>query len=274
MNEIPSHLYHYTSIETLALILKYKTIRFARLDLVDDPEEAETKDFGVFGRFCFSSCWTSRDEESIPMWKMYSNDLKGVRIKLPVFPLKEYSMCESTAKRRNSNVATTTKIENSSNAFYSYINPDLLSVNNFTVIPMQENILKKVIYTDEDNLIYPKVYTESGLNKSIDLKDLGVYKRKYWEFQQEYRYLFFVSPWGQEDMLNATVETLIKLFERFNYTDLPQKYLDLELDEEKFKDMTITLGPKTNEAEKVILDLLVDRFNPTAKIEQSRVKIR
>lgn len=30
-------LYHYTSIETLALILKHKTIRFSRLDRVDDP---------------------------------------------------------------------------------------------------------------------------------------------------------------------------------------------------------------------------------------------
>ena len=29
-------IYHYTSIETLALILKYKTIRFNRLDQVDD----------------------------------------------------------------------------------------------------------------------------------------------------------------------------------------------------------------------------------------------
>ena len=33
-------IYHYTSIETLALILKNKTIRFNRLDHVDDVDEA------------------------------------------------------------------------------------------------------------------------------------------------------------------------------------------------------------------------------------------
>lgn len=32
-------LYHYITIDTLALILKNKTIRFARLDKVDDLEE-------------------------------------------------------------------------------------------------------------------------------------------------------------------------------------------------------------------------------------------
>ena len=32
-------LYHYTSLETLALILKNRTIMFNRLDKVDDVEE-------------------------------------------------------------------------------------------------------------------------------------------------------------------------------------------------------------------------------------------
>lgn len=32
-------LYHYTTIDTLALILKNRTIRFNRLDKVDDLEE-------------------------------------------------------------------------------------------------------------------------------------------------------------------------------------------------------------------------------------------
>jgi hypothetical protein len=32
-------IYHYTGIETLALILKTKRIRFSRFDTVDDSEE-------------------------------------------------------------------------------------------------------------------------------------------------------------------------------------------------------------------------------------------
>ncbi len=53
MNE---YLYHYTSIETLALILKNRTIRFNNLLNVDDPEEAETKDLGLSGKHCLVSC--------------------------------------------------------------------------------------------------------------------------------------------------------------------------------------------------------------------------
>ncbi len=40
-------IHHYTSIENLALILKNKTIRFTRLDKVDDSEEAATA-LGLF----------------------------------------------------------------------------------------------------------------------------------------------------------------------------------------------------------------------------------
>lgn len=45
-------LYHYTSLDTLALILKNKTIMFNRLDRVDDIEERTIESNGVyFGRF-------------------------------------------------------------------------------------------------------------------------------------------------------------------------------------------------------------------------------
>ena len=38
------YLYHYTSIETLLLILKNKTLAFNSLINVDDLEECESKD--------------------------------------------------------------------------------------------------------------------------------------------------------------------------------------------------------------------------------------
>lgn len=40
----PEYLYHYTSIDNLALILKNKTIRFNSLINVDDPDEIKTID--------------------------------------------------------------------------------------------------------------------------------------------------------------------------------------------------------------------------------------
>lgn len=77
-------LYHYTSLATFALILTTKSIKFNRLDLVDDPDESL---FGYgdsdmkLNSSSFVSCWTEDKVENIALWKMYT-DLKGVRIGL------------------------------------------------------------------------------------------------------------------------------------------------------------------------------------------------
>ena len=46
-------IYHYTSIETLALILQNKTLRFNNAKFVDDPTEAITKDYGSMQDYVF-----------------------------------------------------------------------------------------------------------------------------------------------------------------------------------------------------------------------------
>ena len=52
-------IHQYTSIDSLALILKNKTIRFKRLDKMDDIEEAALSNAGIhLGGFMFVSCWT------------------------------------------------------------------------------------------------------------------------------------------------------------------------------------------------------------------------
>ena len=66
-------LYHYTNIETLALILSNHTFRFRSLDQMDDLQEKETSDLKNVGQFCFISSWTDDSTESIPMWNMYSS---------------------------------------------------------------------------------------------------------------------------------------------------------------------------------------------------------
>lgn len=76
-------LYHYTSIENLALILKNQTIRFTRLDCVDDVEESAVYENTVpMAKYTFVSCWTENEEESIPLWNMYTPQMRGVRIKM------------------------------------------------------------------------------------------------------------------------------------------------------------------------------------------------
>ena len=42
--EAPAVLYHYASLDTLALILHNRTFRISRLDMVDDPQEQRSVD--------------------------------------------------------------------------------------------------------------------------------------------------------------------------------------------------------------------------------------
>jgi len=80
---IPKYLYHYTSIENLALILGNRTLRFSRTDLVNDLEEINITDLPEIKKAVYISCWTASEKESIPLWNLYASKAKGVRIKLP-----------------------------------------------------------------------------------------------------------------------------------------------------------------------------------------------
>lgn len=250
------YLYHHTSLETLALILKHKTIRFSRLDLVDDPEEIITEDYGNLGRFMYVSCWTDSKEESIPMWKMYSDDLKGVRIKLPKFPFKEYTIAQP---KHNSKLIT-------------YINPQLLGFHdNYIIPPYYDNLLIDIIYTDDIKLLFPQI-TKPEL--SLDFSSLGKYKRTVWKFQKEKRYIFFAYPWGQEEILNRINQgEYLPPLDKLKNGALNNRHIDFTIDNDKFKEMEIVLGPKSTEADKIIVNLLVKEFNPEAIIMKSVIKI-
>lgn len=88
MKAEPQVLYHYTSLDTLALILTNKSTCFNTLLNVDDIDEAETSDLGQFGKYVYVSCWTDEAAESIAMWQLYTPNMHGVRIQLPVYPFK------------------------------------------------------------------------------------------------------------------------------------------------------------------------------------------
>jgi hypothetical protein len=88
-------IYHYTSIKALALILKTRRIRFSRLDTVDDPEEYQFVENNMQpAKYTFVSCWTRNELESIPQWRLYGDELHGVRIGMEerMFPLS-HSEC-------------------------------------------------------------------------------------------------------------------------------------------------------------------------------------
>lgn len=270
-------LYHYTSIETLALILKHKTICFNNLLNVDDIEEAETKDLGNFGKYFNVSCWTEDKEESIPLWNLYTPNMKGVRIGLPRFPFKKYYF-------KAGKFGLTSDIE-------TYINLESVYNEDKGSIIANMPILLKVEYTNDEEKIYPKVrecnnlpllreVIKTGningydLNVNYSLKDLGKYKRDNWSFQKEWRYIISVGPISLKS--EPTVEGNIDYVRRLEDTQSPAPYdrIFLEIDEKFLDDMEILIGPNSSEAEKIIINSLIREYAPKATLKESNLKIR
>lgn len=273
------YLYHYTSIETLALILSNKTICFNNLLNADDSEEAETFDMGKFGRFVYVSCWTSDEQESISLWNLYTPNMHGVRIRLPKFPFKKYSY-------------------NKDEYFFkecveTYINIEKIYNENKVSIVATQPELVEIQYTDDKEKLYPKVrkvsseekfqqYLNDGMieNGKLDLSysfaEIGKYKRKEWGFQKEWRYIYSVAPMGVKEANPPTIDKQIELIKRIENKEYEPPYsrMFLDLDDNVLNNVEILCGPRMNDAEKVIVKALLKEYCPNGIYKESKLKIR
>ena len=174
MNASTDYLYHYTSIETLALILHNKTFRLNSLDHMDDLQEKEASDIKNIGQFCYVSSWTDDETESIPMWNMYSTLDSGVRIKLKANPFKLFENTLDSIQ----NVSNFPVTDNSNGSYFKSIIPiaDMLEKGYVCPAAMNNDILHKVEYTSDYDKLYPKLVTHEGDKFSIALGSLGIHK--------------------------------------------------------------------------------------------------
>lgn len=274
------YLYHYTSLETLALILKNKTIRFNNLMYVDDIEEAKTADMGNFGRYIYLSCWTEDSEESIPLWQMYTPNMHGVRIKLPKYPFKKYSYARGE-------YYFTEDVD-------TYINYEEIFNENKIQIVSSDPRLLKVVYTNDSSLLFPKVKFESckgateaflatsameelgNYNCEYIMKDLGCYKRMNWQFQKEWRYLITAFPMGFKESFPPSLKMQQELIRRLENKDAPPpvKQIFLEIDEKFLDGIEVVFGPRMSEAEKILAISLLSKYCPNGVYRDSDLFIR
>ena len=266
------HIFHYTSIENLLLILKTKSICFSSLENVDDMEEKETGDLKNFGRFYYVSCWNKSRKESIPLWTMYSQDMQGVRIELPKFPFKRYSYKGGEYYFKDDTI--------------EYIDMEKM-YNDTKMVMLDEGIkLFDIEYTDNEKLLYPTIKNIQSKNLlKYDFSKLGKYKRSNWSFQEECRYGVLMVPWNiqylkkvkeinklDDSEIKTIVSELISLLENPN-TITPCKRFYLEIDEKILKKMRILLGPKVTAAQEEIVKLIVKEYCPDIKVSRSKLKI-
>lgn len=278
------YLYHYTSIETLEKILESKTLCFTSLSLVDDLDEVETADIKKFGCFCFVSCWTREDRESISMWKMYTPEMQGVRIKMKEFPFKKYVIQPGELNNRE-------EIRTCINLFDR-------NAKNLPFILQSYPQLREIDYTEREELLYPVVKTENvntiteiliengqkrtktKENKTISYstEHIGEFKRKCWEFQKEWRYKLIVAPYTYDEFCKCKnrndQEQLLMRLEDENYFPKEERVF-LDLDNEAITEMQILIGPKASDEQIEYVKCLAKKYGINiSNIQKSNLRIR
>ncbi len=262
---IPKYLYQYTSIETLGLILKSKCIKFNSLKNVDDLEEEIADGIKNYGKYTFVSCWTDDERENIALWNMYTEKMKGVRIKLP-----SYCLIDDTGYVNNQ------LAENGLDLIrYSRRVVDVSSgiekgdLGGFAKYYQ----LRKINYTEDEKKLNIKVLNkregDSYYFRPLNSTSLGEYKRTQWEFQNEWRYIIYSCLHG----INNDGELSQEEIEQLEDFDNIPKGIYSHISDDAFKDMEIVLGPRTSEADMIIVESLVDKYNKGIKIRKSRIKI-
>ncbi|EPY6430829.1 DUF2971 domain-containing protein [Clostridium sporogenes] len=249
MENKPEYLYQYTRIETLALILGKRCIKFNSLQNVDDLEEMEAEDIKNFGKYAFVSCWTNDENENIALWNMYTEKMKGVRIKLPYNCLKDD--CIEIKKQ----------LVHSGNKLL-LIPQDPWTDSSFECF--------KVNYTDIKSELFPKVWEpKKSKEYPLVLNKLGKNKSAQWAFQKEWRYIIYTQL---NNWLNngEDIETGRKRLE--NFEEIPEG-IYVGISDDAFKKMEIMLGPKTSKADMIIVKALVDKYNKGIKVSKSGIKI-
>lgn len=241
-------LYHYTSIETLALILKHKQILFNRLDNgVDDIEETclSSSAFAISNRF-FVSCWTKNPNENLALWKLYTKNGTGVRIGLPD------NMFDNNPPLPNQFCVQIPKI-------YDERKCGILS----KALDNRISNLRLFQVTYVDNVID---YIKRGIGdydnrrRSLNLEILSATKNKIWEFQDEMRFVINGMPFSKHDKTNKA-KIIDKTSEMIDVNGKSLKSICIDLTPQAFNDISITLGPCCSEAHRLLVEAIVEKAN-------------
>jgi len=267
------HIYHYTSAESLALILKSKKLRFTRVDRVDDVLEAQSLAGIQFGKYVFASCWTEEAEESLPQWHMYSGGMTGVRIQLPRNPFRSLTyMLPSDFMGIEINGPMESPITFEEGLGSNYYVAPLFFDNHFA---------SPVEYVKDVRRCYEKHVTtedEHGGNPQVTVFDAGRlirYKSEVWSFQQEYRFALTILPTHPSELIVGSSPVP----ERPSLRYAPAAYLagvdhglqffDVPISEYALDSLVVRTGPLCAPGTIACIDAVLSQWAPKAKLEQS-----
>lgn len=238
-------IYHYTDITTLGLILKNKTIRFKRFDLMDDRTETDGLP-EMLKKNYFLSCWVLDKNEKIPQWAMYSPN--GVRIEMPVKWYKKFPIPIAGTDQYLEKMP----VEDShpaKNLFYPRPFFDWYQNGQkyYFAPPMDEEdgFIVKVEYDENFATLKKEHWRENEDGNGISLSHIATpirFKDAYWSFQDEVRFYLHANCKHEE-------------------RDGVPEYIDLPIDENALKEIKIRVYPNCSKEDfQRVKDLVSDNF--------------
>ena len=262
-------IHHYTSLETLAMILSTGKLKFNRLDCVDDLEESDIRPDGIsLGQYVFVSCWTENSEESIPLWKMYAGDRNGVRVSIESDMFQDYLITDLNLPNglisQGSIISKIPKDE--------FVHPD------YFLLPIFNNggemFYRKIEYVDDivgatNNIVKREMTDSTHANVNIAFAEVGKYKHKRWAFQEETRFVITILPTNPlitnnpDEVGSAVINSL------YSHLQLPFTSYYMNLKQSALNGMTITLNPAATKAHYVLAEALCAKYAPGATVKES-----
>lgn len=273
---ISDFIYHYTNIDTLKLIMRNRTIRFNRLDGVDDLTESTSFKNVKLANFLFASCWTIQQSESIPQWDRYTDNMAGVRISFPPNPFWYRKIIAPKGKGI---------VQHGS--FNSPIPLDKMFTDDYVILPMFLNVKhfrRKVIYTPEfidkkNNAIIMELDSQGKILAKInDPTGIASYKSPYWEFQKELRFVLLIfpsfplPPLGpfsiefSDNIPNIVANSL------YSGKGPRIRFIDLDIDPNIFNNIHITTGPLCTSTQKKEVQLLLNECTTNGTLSNSELE--
>lgn len=229
-------IFHYTTLESLELILKNHTLRLNALKNLDDEDEGIDIYFGKkLSKYIYISSWTDSSRENISLWNLYTKNMQGVRIEADI----DFLELQEEVDGKIINIASTNT-----------------TAYRLKLHDKGADFFKKVKYQPLLN-----IDDDLGFNRN-NMYDIGCVKESEWDFQNECRYMIYginknnIIPSGYYnqnrymDFINSII------FDVGN--DI--QYIDLIFDIAKLKNANFMLGPKASEEDYLRLNKIVNTY--------------
>lgn len=246
-----NRIFHYTKINTLNDILKTHSIRLNALKNMDDLLEGKSLDELDFSNYYYASSWTRDSKESIPMWYMYTDNMRGVRIEAD----ENFLVVDEDLR----------------DGYVRNCIPD--NVWAFKIAGGQKNdFLVDVDYSDKK----PQFWTGDPRGYiSEDYYNIGKVKPLAWDFQKEVR--FRLQGISKKRMAKFG-DTLFLRYMNAIINSYPNdvEHIDIQFETSRWKNANFILGPNTTFDELEFVKSIVHKYikDYEGKIEKSYLQIR